>query len=64
MALPLDVAEFFTVPEFAKLLRVNAKTVYAEIAAGRIQAVRLGRALRIPRIAVEALSQQKAPARS
>jgi len=57
---PVEVADFFTVPEVAKLLRVNAKTIYAEVASGRIRAVRLGRALRIPRAAIEALSHGKA----
>jgi excisionase family DNA binding protein len=58
----VEVADFLTVPELAKLLRVNAKTIYAEIASGRIHAVRLGRALRIPRATIEALSDGKAQA--
>ncbi len=60
-ALRVEVAEFFTVPELAKLLRVNAKTIYAEVASGRIRAVRLGRALRIPRAALDALFHGKTP---
>ena len=59
-ALLVEVADFYTVPEVAKLLRVNAKTIYVEITSGRIRAVRLGRALRIPRAAICALSHEKA----
>ncbi|MGC4089417.1 MAG: helix-turn-helix domain-containing protein [Polyangiaceae bacterium] len=44
-----------TVAEAAKYLRVNPKTLYAEIAAGRIHALRFGRTLRIPRAVLEAL---------
>jgi excisionase family DNA binding protein len=48
-----------TVREAAKYLRVNPKTVYAEIAAGRIRVIRLGRSVRIPRAALEALCAGK-----
>lgn len=44
-----------TVAEAAKYLRVNPKTIYGEIAAGRIRVIRLGRAVRIPRGVLEAL---------
>ena len=48
-----------TVAEAAKYLRVNPKTVYAEIAAGRIRVIRLGRSVRIPRAVLEALCAGK-----
>jgi len=48
-----------TVAEAAKYLRVNPKTIYSEIAAGRIRVIRLGRAVRIPRGALEALCAGK-----
>ena len=50
-----DPPPVLTVPEAAAFLRVNVKTVYAEITAGRIQAIRLGRTLRISRAVLEAL---------
>lgn len=48
-----------TVAEAAKYLRVNPKTLYAEIAAGRIRAIRFGRSVRIPRAVLEALCAGK-----
>lgn len=48
-----------TVAEAAKYLRVNRKTVYAEIAAGRIRVIRLGRSVRISRDVLEALCAGK-----
>ena len=42
----------FTVCEVAALLGVNHKTVRAEIAAGRIKSIPLGRLIRIPRAEV------------
>ena len=48
-----------TVAEAAKYLRVNPKTIYAEIAAGRIRVIRLGRSVRIPRAVLEALCAGK-----
>jgi excisionase family DNA binding protein len=48
-----------TVAEAAKYLRVNRKTIYAEIAAGRIRVIRLGRSVRIPREALKALCAGK-----
>ena len=41
-----------TVREASALLEVNVKTLYAEITAGHFPAIRLGRAIRIPRSAV------------
>ena len=48
-----------TVAEAAKYLRVNPKTLYAEIAAGRIHVIRLGRSVRISRAVLEALCAGK-----
>lgn len=46
---PAESDEFMTVGEVAKLLRVSPMTVYTEIHAGRLYAIRVGRRrLRIP----------------
>jgi excisionase family DNA binding protein len=42
-------AAFLSVDEAAALLRVGRKTIHREIAAGRLQHIRLGRVIRIPR---------------
>ena len=47
--------QVLTVREASALLDVNVKTLYAEITAGRFPAIRLGRAIRIPRVAVMSL---------
>jgi excisionase family DNA binding protein len=47
--------DMVAVKEAADLLRVNVKTVYALIAAGKLGSVRVGRAIRIPRIALSQL---------
>jgi excisionase family DNA binding protein len=47
--------EVLTVREAAAHLRVNVKTVYAEIAANRIRVIRLGRTVRVPRAVIAAL---------
>lgn len=47
-----------TVREAANLLGVNVKTLYAEIAAGRFPALRLGRAIRIARSVVTSFLEQ------
>jgi excisionase family DNA binding protein len=44
-----------TVKEAAELLRVNTKTVYALIAAGKLGFVRIGRVIRIPRSILDQL---------
>jgi excisionase family DNA binding protein len=41
-----------TVKEAARYLRVNVKTLYADIEAKRIRALRVGRVIRIPRSAL------------
>ena len=47
-----------TVREAAALLGVNVKTLYAEIAAGRFPALRLGRAIRIARAVITSFLEQ------
>lgn len=54
-------SEMLTVKEAADLLRVNIKTVYAEIAAGRLKHVQLGRRIiRIPRSVIASLPSKSA----
>lgn len=53
--------EMLTVKEVATLLRVNVKTVYSEIAAGRLPHVQLGRRIiRIPRTVLASLVSKSA----
>jgi excisionase family DNA binding protein len=50
-----------TVREAADLLRVNVKTVYLEIATGRLPHVQLGRrVIRIPRAVIASLISKSA----
>jgi excisionase family DNA binding protein len=54
-------SEMLTVKEAAHLLRVNIKTVYLEIAAGRLKHVQLGRRIiRIPRSVIASLTSKSA----
>ncbi len=54
-------AEMLTVKEAAGLLRVNIKTVYQELAAGRLPYVQLGRRIiRIPRSVIASLISKSA----
>jgi excisionase family DNA binding protein len=47
--------DMLTVREAADILRVNPKTIYALVAAGKLGSVRVGRVIRIPRIALDQL---------
>ena len=49
---PDPKAEFLTVDAAAALLRINRKTLYEAIKAGQIPAIRLGRVLRVHRLAL------------
>jgi excisionase family DNA binding protein len=49
---------YLSVAECAALLRVNHKTIRAEIAAGRIPVLRVGRLIRIPRRVLDSLETQ------
>ena len=44
-----------TVPEFAKAVGMAETTVYAAIARGEIVAIRIGRAVRVPRRVLQEL---------
>lgn len=52
-----DEAVVLTVDELAARWRLDRKTVYSEIAEGRIPALRLGRVYRVPLAAVLSLEQ-------
>jgi excisionase family DNA binding protein len=56
--LSLPACPTLTVREAAALLRVNVKTLYAEIALGHFPAIRLGRVLRISRNVVASCLEQ------
>jgi excisionase family DNA binding protein len=45
--------ELLTAPEAAKQLRISRSLAYELVARGRIPAIRLGRAIRIPRGSLE-----------
>ena len=47
---------FLTIKELAAILRVDHKTIRNAIRDGRIEAVRVGRAFRIPSSAIDALA--------
>lgn len=44
-----EFPNFMTVAEFSKLVNVSIKTTYKEIADGKIRALRVRNAIRIPR---------------
>lgn len=58
VALLLPDKLVFTVREAAAILCVNVKTLYAEIAAGRFPALRVGRAIRIARSVIVSFLEQ------
>jgi len=47
---------YLTIKELAAILRVDHKTIRNAIRDGRIEAVRVGRAFRIPTSAIDALA--------
>jgi excisionase family DNA binding protein len=49
--------DLLTVQETAEMLRVNPMTVRRYIASGRLAAVRIGRRIRVPREALDALAR-------
>ena len=54
-------SDMLTVKEAADLLRVNVKTIYAELASGRLRHVMLGRRIiRIPRAVLASLASKSA----
>jgi excisionase family DNA binding protein len=48
-----DAPEVMTVPEVARLLRINRNTAYGLIRRGELYAARIGHAIRVPRTALE-----------
>jgi|LSQX01.3.fsa_nt_gb excisionase family DNA binding protein len=48
-----------TVPELARVLRIGRTTAYKMVQEGQIPAMRIGKAIRIPRQAVENYLQKK-----
>ena len=54
--------EWLTVKEVARLLNVPAQEIYALISAGQLRAIRIGRAIRIPRRFLEEFVQARAEA--
>lgn len=44
----------YTVEEAAKLLRISRASAYEAVRKGEIPSVRLGRTIRVPRVALEA----------
>lgn len=50
----MDDRLLLTIAEAAALLRIGRSTMYAMAAAGEIPTVRIGRAVRVPRAALEA----------
>lgn len=55
--LKTDNHQFLTVPEVAAILRLKRSTAYAYVAQGYIPSIRIGRFIRIPTEALEALGK-------
>jgi excisionase family DNA binding protein len=53
--------QYYTVQEIAKRLRVTRQAIYNWIDEGRLQAVKVGRSLRIPESALRAFIQPAEP---
>lgn len=52
-----DRSPYLTVAEAAELLRVHPQAVYRAIQNGEIAHVRVGRVIRIPRVAIDAITR-------
>lgn len=50
--------EFYTVREFAELLKLTEKAIRANIRAGTIRAVKIGKVHRIPSTEIDRLKQE------
>ena len=58
-----DVPDVLTVPEVAKLLRINRNHAYELVKSGAIYAVKCGRSIRVPKAAfIRFLEGQGEPA--
>lgn len=55
-----EAPEVLTVPEVARLLRINRNTAYALIRAGDLYCARIGKSFRVPKSAVERLLEDPA----
>jgi excisionase family DNA binding protein len=53
--------EYWKPAELAKMLRVDGRVIYGMIERGELEAIRLGRVLRIPADALARLSAKKPP---
>jgi len=51
----------YTVHEAAQMVRVSDRTIRRAISSGRLQAVRIGRAVRVPRESLASLVSAPAP---
>lgn len=60
MVMPVE-DQYYTVQEIAKRLRVTRQAIYNWIDEGRLQAVKVGRSLRIPESAVKAFIKPAEP---
>jgi excisionase family DNA binding protein len=49
----LDPLELLTIDELAQLSKRSRRSLYYDIANGRLRAVRLGRSMRVPRVEAE-----------
>ena len=50
-----ELLHVLTVEEAARLLRVGRSAAYEAVRAGEIPTIRIGRSIRVPRVALEAL---------
>ena len=50
-----DLPELVTIEEYAAFMRQGRSKSYEDVRLGRIKSIRLGRVIRIPRRAIEAL---------
>jgi len=56
----LEEAQFLTVEELARLLRVDRRAVYRAVARGEIPAIKVGRQFRVPKSFVEEVQKRAA----
>ena len=58
----MDEKLTYTVPEAAKLLRIGRNGMYGLIKSGKIYSFRVGRNIRIPKVAIQLFLEGKYPA--
>jgi excisionase family DNA binding protein len=59
-----DVPAVMTVMEAARVLRVGRGSMYRLIAAGEVRSVRVGRSIRVPRVALVEFTEGRATRRA